>query len=109
MLFFPFFRFIFSMHTNSNQNIITLNHLAHSQNISDQTKRNDDEHNPRSTNSTTTYASVLSQGASNQQSNQNHSLSKQQQQQQQKNEEKDPFAAIRELGQRSNGLYNYFQ
>lgn len=98
------------MHTNSNQNLIALNHLQqHSQNIvADQVKRNDDEHNPRSTNSTTTYASVLSQGASNQQSNQNHSLNKQQQQQQ-KNEEKDPFAAIRELGQRSNGLYNYFQ
>lgn len=31
-----------------------------------------------------------------------------QQQHQQPNDEKDPFAAIRELGQRSNGLYNYF-
>lgn len=90
--------------------MISINHLAHSQNANDPCKRNDDEHNARPANSTTTYASVLSQGASNQQSNQNHSLSKQQQQQQQqKNEEKDPFAAIRELGQRSNGLYNYFQ
>lgn len=100
--------FLFSMHTNSNQNIISLNHLTHPQNTTDQCKRNEDEHNARPTNSTTTYASVLSQGASNQQSNQNHSH-KQSQQQQQKNEEKDPFAAIRELGQRSNGLYNYFQ
>lgn len=93
------------MHTNSNQNIISLNHLVHSQNMNDQCKRNEDENNTRPTNSTTTYASVLSQGASNQQPNQNHPLNKQQQ----KNEEKDPFAAIRELGQRSNGLYNYFQ
>lgn len=95
------------MHTTSNQNIITLNQLSHTQNANDPNKRTDDDHNPRPT-STTTYASVLSQGASNQHSN--HSLNKQQQQQQQqKNEDKDPFAAIRELGQRSNGLYNYFQ
>lgn len=90
---------------------MSLNHLSHSQNANDQIKRTEDEHNARPT-STITYASVLSQSANNQQSNQNHSLNKQQQQQQQqshKSEEKDPFAAIRELGQRSNGLYNYFQ
>lgn len=86
---------------------MSLNHLSHPQIANDQNKRNDDEHSVRPA-STTTYASVLSQGASNQQSNQNHAHSKQQQQQQ-KSEEKDPFAAIRELGQRSNGLYNYFQ
>lgn len=96
----------FSIHTNSNQNILSLNHLTHAHNtINDQGKRNDEEHIPRPANSTPSYASVLTQGASNQHSNQNHSMSKQQQ----KNEEKDPFAAIRELGQRSNGLYNYFQ
>lgn len=43
----------------------------------------------------TTYASVLSQGGSNKPPS--------------SPDDKDPFAAIRELGQRSNGLYNYFQ
>lgn len=85
---------------------MSLNHMAHSQNANDQNKRIDEEHSVRPA-SATTYASVLSQGASNQQSNLNHAHNKQQQQQ--KGEEKDPFAAIRELGQRSNGLYNYFQ
>lgn len=92
--------------------MLTLNTITHSQNANEQGKQ-EEQHNPRPINSTPSYASVLSQGASNQQLNQNHSLNKpqpqQQQQQQQKNEENDPFAAIRELGQRSNGLYNYFQ
>lgn len=62
--------------------------------------------------STTTYASVLSHGGTNQQQQhqQNTSIgNKQMQLHQHNNEEKDPFAAIRELGQRGNGLYNYFQ
>lgn len=95
----------FSIHNKSNQNILSMNHLTHAQGTIDQGKRSEEEHNPRPANSTPSYASVLTQGASQQQSNQSHSISKQQQ----KNEENDPFAAIRELGQRSNGLYNYFQ
>lgn len=46
----------------------------------------------------TTYASVLSQGSSSN----NHKPAA-------SPDDKDPFAAIRELGQRSNGFYNYFQ
>lgn len=38
-------------------------------------------------------------------SNQNHVINKHSN----SGDDKDPFAAIRELGQRSNGLYNYFQ
>ncbi|XP_059608674.1 probable helicase with zinc finger domain [Phlebotomus argentipes] len=48
-----------------------------------------------------TYASVLTQGTGNS----HHPAQKQALHE----EEKDPFAAIRELGQRSNGYYNYFQ
>jgi hypothetical protein len=59
-----------------------------------------------------TYASVLSHGTS---LNNAAKLQQQQQQQQQqsrqveKSQEKDPFAALRELGRKSNGYYNYFQ
>lgn len=90
---------------------MSLNHLPHPSNTIDHGKGNDDDHNiVRPNISTTTYASVLLQGANNQQTNQNNSLNKQQlQSQQQTPEDKDPFAAIRKFGQRSNGLYNYFQ
>lgn len=84
-----------------------MGHLSRAHNPNEPNKRIDhDEHQRQANNSATTYASVLSQGASNQHANQSQTK----QQQSQKNDaEKDPFAAIRELGQRSNGLYNYFQ
>lgn len=85
---------------------INLNH-SHSgqQQQQQQHQHRDDMINRHNNSSTTTYASVLTQGT-----NQNQNMSNlAKQQQQSSNEEKDPFAAIRELGQRSNGYYNYFQ
>uniref|UniRef100_A0A1B0CKW5 Putative rna helicase n=1 Tax=Lutzomyia longipalpis TaxID=7200 RepID=A0A1B0CKW5_LUTLO len=57
-----------------------------------------------------TYASVLTQGAAP--ANSHHHPAAQAAKQVMHvggDEDKDPFAAIRELGQRSNGYYNYFQ
>lgn len=68
-----------------------------------QQQQREDMMNRHNNSSATTYASVLTQGT-----NQNQNMSNLAKQQS-SNEEKDPFAAIRELGQRSNGYYNYFQ
>lgn len=54
-----------------------------------------------------TYASVLTQGAANSHHPPQHPMGSKQNIH--GDDDKDPFAAIRELGQRSNGYYNYFQ
>ena len=60
--------------------------------------------------SNATYASVLSQG-SHQQHHQQHQnmLHKQMSKDGSDADLRDPFAALRDLGKKSNGYYNYFQ
>lgn len=89
---------------------LNLNHSQSGQQQQQQQQHRDDLINRHNNSNTTTYASVLTQGTNQQNQNNMSNLAKQQQQSS-NNEEKDPFAAIRELGQRSrsNGYYNYFQ